>query len=481
MEWKMLIGGQEVNSSDGAVLSNYDPYTGELIGTVPAATQKDVDNAVKNAVAGQKEWAALRLDERDTILNRFLELYQEHSEEIAQLLCKEGAKTITECRGEVGSVPKIFRAYMHAASTLYGHTLPHNVEARNLNDVTITLYEPLGVCVCVAPYNYPISTMTNKLAPALCAGNSVIMKPASDTPMSILLYARLMLKAGMPKNTVQVITGSGGAIGAWITQNPNVAAISLTGSTEVGITLHKLASNHLQRVMLELGGNDPLVIFEDCDLDKAVDEAIAGRIYNSGQICSASKRFIVHNSIKSKFAEKLVAKLSQLVYGNPTDPNVTTSCCMINQKAAETVETQIQEVIAAGGKCILGGNRHGSIIEPTVIIDVTPKMGIAQDVEVFGPVFPVIGFDSFDEAIAIANNTIYGLSSGVMTSNMQTAIKAASAIKAGTCVINGTGDYRTSYHGFGGYKMSGVGREGASASLPEFSEIKTIILRSMLG
>lgn len=481
MDMKMLIGGEFVDASDGATLKNFNPYNGELIGTVPAATKEDVDRAVANAVQGQKEWAALRNDQRDAILNRFLELYDQHAEEIAQLLSREGGKTITECRGEVGSVPLIFRAYMSAACTLYGQSLPNNVERRNTSDVMFTTYEPLGVCVCVAPFNYPVSTMTNKVAPALCAGNSVIMKPASDTPMSILLYAKLMLEAGMPTNTVQVLTGSGGKIGKWVTENPDVAAISLTGSTAVGVELQANASRHLQRVMLELGGNDPFVVFEDCDLDKAVAEAIGGRIYNAGQICSASKRFIVQNSIKEAFTQKLVEGLKAIKCGDPLDETVVFSC-LVNAGAAQKVEEQIQLTVSQGARCIYGGKRTAdTIVEPTVLTDITPDMDIARDMEVFGPVFPIIGFDTFDEAMAIANNTSYGLSSGVMTENIATAMKAARAIQAGTCVINGTGDYRTSYHGFGGYKMSGVGREGALHTLEEFSEIKTVVLRSVLS
>lgn len=481
MDWKMIIGGELVDASDGAVLENINPYTGELIGTVPAATQEDVDRAVANAVSGQKEWAALRNDERDAILNKFLALYDEHAEELAQLLSREGGKTITECRGEVGSVPLIFRAYMNASATLYGQALPNNIERRNTSDIMFTSYEPLGVCVCVAPFNYPVSTMTNKVAPALCAGNSVIMKPASDTPMSIILYAQLMLEAGMPANTIQVITGSGSKVGKWVTENKDVAAISLTGSTAVGVELQANASSHLQRVLLELGGNDPFVVFEDCNLDKAVSEAIGGRIYNAGQICSASKRFIVQSSVKEAFTEKLIAGLKQIKCGDPLDDSVVFSC-LVNPSAAKKVAEQIQYTIGQGARCVYGGKQIAkTIVEPTVLIDVTPEMDIAKDMEVFGPVFPIIGFDTFDEAIAIANNTSYGLSAGVMTENIATAMKAARAIQAGTCVINGTGDYRTSYHGFGGYKMSGVGREGALHTLEEFSEVKTTVLRGVIA
>ena len=474
----MIIGGAFVDASDGATIENINPYTNKPIGTVPSATHADVNRAIANAVQGQKEWYALRQDEREAIINRFLNLLQEHSEEMAQLLCQEGGKTISECRGEISSVPLIFRAYINAAATLNGQTLPHNVERRNTSDAIMTFYEPLGVCVCIAPFNYPISTMTNKIAPALCAGNSVIMKPSSDTPMSTLLYGKLMLEAGMPPNTVQVITGSGTKIGQWVTENRDVAAISLTGSTDVGVCLHQAASSHLQRVLLELGGNDPLIVFDDCDLEKAVDEAINGRIYNAGQICSASKRFLVQDSICKEFATLLIEKLKRLKLGNPSDEDVISSCCMINPDAAKRVEEQVQRALAQGAVCLYGGHRNRSLIEPTVLSEVTPNMDIARDEEVFGPVFPIISFRSFEEAIYIANNTKYGLSAGVMTRDMNRAMHASRLIQAGTCVINGTGDYRTSYHGFGGVKMSGVGREGASETLKEFSEVKTIVIRS---
>lgn len=480
MDKKMLIDGTFVGASDGAVMENINPYNGELIGTVPKATKEDVDRAVASAKEGAKIWGAMRNDERDAIINKFLSLYEDHKEEIAMLLSDEGGKTISECRGECSLVPLIFRAYMNAACTLYGKTLPCDTERRNAGDIAFTSYEPLGVCVCIAPFNYPISTMTNKIAPALCAGNSVIMKPASDTPMSILLYAELMVEAGFPKGVVQVITGSGSKIGKWITENPDVAAVSLTGSTAVGVELQKNASEHLQHIMLELGGNDPFVVFSDCDLDKAVSEAINGRIYNAGQICSASKRFIVENSIKEEFTKKLIEGLEKIKRGDPKDESVIFSC-LINKSAAENVKKQIDFTVGQGAKIAYGGKRTGdTIVEPTVLTEVTKDMDIALDMEVFGPVFPIIGFDTFEEAMEIANASTYGLSAGVMTENMKTAMKAARAIQSGTVVINGTGDYRTSYHGFGGYKMSGIGREGAIQTIEEFSEIKTTVLRSVL-
>ncbi|MEA4871221.1 MAG: aldehyde dehydrogenase family protein [Synergistaceae bacterium] len=478
-DMKMIISGNFVDASDGSVLKNINPYTGDIIGTVPAATKADIDKAISCGILGQAEWGSMRNDERDAIIEKFLSLLEEHVEEIAQLVCMESGKCISECRSELSAVSPIFQAYMKAAGTLYGQTLPGNTEKRNKGDIIFTMYEPLGVCATVGPFNHPISTMMNKVAPALCAGNSVIMKPASDTPMSIIVVAKLMLEAGFPSRTIQVVTGTGSEIGRWLTENKDLAMISLTGSTNVGIELHKSTSKNLQRVSLELGGNDPLIIFADCDIDSAVKEAVDGRLCNCGQICSASKRFIVDNKIKEEFTQKLIERLKTTEGGAPTDENAIYGC-MISDSAADTVEQQIKDTLTLGTKCLYGGRRiHRALVEPTVLVDVKRDMPIAMDMEVFGPVFPIIGFDTIDEALEIANNTRFGLSSGVMTGNMRTAMTVCTKIKAGTCVINGTGDYRTSYHAFGGYKMSGLGREGAHVTLKEFSELKSIVLRNI--
>lgn len=476
MDMKMLIGGSLVDAAGGAVINNVDPYDGSLIGTVPSAARADVERAVACAVRGQREWAALRHDQREALIERFLSLLTEHEEELAQLLCRESGKTISICRAEIRQIPLIYRAYLHAAATLFGKSLPCGIEPRNLNDAAFTRYEPLGVCVCIAPFNYPLSLLTNKLAPALLAGNSVIAKPASDTPMSTLRYVELMWEAGFSGNVVQAITGSGSQVGQWITDDPGVAAVSLTGSVSAGVSLYQGAGKHLQRIHLELGGNDPLIVFPDCDLDKAAAEAVAGRLPNAGQTCSGSKRFLVHNSIREAFTEKLIAAVSACRAGAPTDEEADYSC-LINLREACTVEEQIRHTVEQGARCVLGGRRNGSFVEPTVLTGVTPDMDVARDLEIFGPVFPIIGFDTFEEAIAIANQTSYGLSSGVMTENIHTGMKAAGLLKAGTCVINGNGDYRNSYHPFGGCKMSGLGREGALLTLAEFCEVKTIVLR----
>lgn len=477
---KMIIGGEFVDASDGGTAKNFNPYTGELIGTVPAATKEDVYRAAAFAAAGQEKWSKLRNDQRREIIEKFLAIFESRSEEAARLLCAESGKNITECRGEMSVVKPIFRAYMSAADTLYGRTIPANNERRGAGDFIFTRYEPIGVCALIAPFNYPVSTMMNKAAPALCAGNSVILKPASDTPMSIILVAQMMLEAGFPGDVVQVVTGSGAKVGGWFAENERIALISLTGSSEVGVELHRNASAHLQRLGLELGGNDALIIFDDCDLDAAVAAAIEGRIYNCGQVCTASKRFIVQNGVREEFTAKLAEALKAVKGGAPDDESCAYGC-MINEAAADKAEEQIKGTIALGAKCFHGGRRMSkTLVEPTILTNVTKDMPIAQDMEIFAPVFPIIGFETPEEALAIANNTKYGLSSGVMTGSVGTAMMVATGIKAGSCVVNGTGDYRTSYHAFGGYKMSGMGREGALVTLKEFSELKSIVLKGVL-
>lgn len=476
MNCKMLIDAQWCGASDGATFNNYNPYTNELIGTVPSATKEDVDRAIDSAYEGQKEWAAIPYLKRSDILERFIHLLDVHQDEIAQINTMEGGKPITQSRTEVASVKRIFHAYLSAGETFCGESLPLNTDIRGFGDMAFTINEPLGVIACIGPYNFPLSIMAYKIAAALVAGNSIIMKPASDTPMGTLMIARLLLEAGVSPRAVQCVTGSGSKIGGWFGANPKVAGQTLTGSTAVGVQLMRSASEHLQRVMMELGGNDPLVVFADANIDLAAKEAFAGRIRHAGQVCCSNKRLIIHESVKEEFTEKLLMHIDTLKILPPTDPASEYSC-LTSERAAIEVEKQIKMTIDAGAKLVRGGTRNGAFISPTVLTDVTGDMDIARNMEIFGAVFPIISFSDFDEAIALANNSIYGLSSGVMTQDIKTAMKAATRLQAGTCVINGSGNYHQNNHAFGGVKMSGLGREGALYALREVTQPKTVVLK----
>lgn len=476
---KMLIGGQFVDASDGAVSQVVNPATGEVVDTVPEATLADLDLAIGLAVEGQKEWNAVPLHEKLEILEKYCRLLEENVERISALACEEGGKPIEQCRTEVYANTAIFRIYMSAANTFYGKTLPYNAEARSQGDVAFTIHEPLGVFANIVPFNYPVELAAHKLAPMLVTGNSVVLLPSSKTPRTAIVIVEQLIKAGVPARAVSCVTGRGSVIGAAAAADPRVAAVSFTGSTEVGISLAETCAKALRPVSLELGGNDPLIIFDDCDYELAMAETISGRIGNAGQTCCASKRFLVQRSICDRFTSDLAARLSGVKMGDPSDPTVVLGPC-IRESAAVTVEAQIAKTVAQGGRIVCGGKRSGAFIEPTVI-QVSPDMDIARDMEVFGPVWPVIPFDTIDEALAIANQTRYGLSSGVMTSSIKTAMQVANGIEAGACIINGTGNYRLAHQPFGGYKYSGVGREGAVCTLEEMTQQKLISFKGILN
>ena len=478
---QMIIGGKHVDASNGKTSQVVNPATGQVIDTVPEATLEDLDRAIGLAVEGQKEWNAIPLHQRLAILETYCQLLtrEETVEKIARVMCEEGGKPIEQCRTEVFANAAIFRIYCAAAYTFYGKTLPYNGEARSQGDVAFTIHEPLGVFANIVPFNYPVELAAHKLAPMLVTGNSVVLLPSGKTPRSAVLLVELLLEAGVPANAVCCVTGKGSVVGAAAAGDPRVAAVSFTGSTEVGISLAETCAKSLRPVSLELGGNDPLLIFDDCDYELAMSETIGGRVGNAGQTCCASKRFLIQRGIYEKFVADLVQRLSQLKVGDPADPTVEMGPC-VRESSAKDVEAQIQKTVEQGGKLLCGGKRIGAFVEPTVI-EVTPEMDIARDMEVFGPVWPVIPFDTLEEALEIANNTIFGLSSGVITSNMQTAMKVANGIQAGACVINGTGNYRLAHQPFGGYKYSGVGREGAVSTLEEMTQQKMISFKGILN
>lgn len=475
---KMLIGGREVDASNGAVLENINPATGAVIDTVPCATPDDLETVISNAVEGQKQWAAIPFYKRMEILEKFVVLAQENEETIARTMAIEGGKPYAQALGEVGRVKDAFRLYMAEARMMYGKTLPMNSEPRGLGDVCFTVFEPLGVIAAICAFNFPGVLFSHKAAAALCAGNSVILKPASDTPGATMLMTKLLLQAGVPGKAAQCITGSGSVVGDALVADPRVAGVTLTGSTRVGINVAKLCAAQLKACSLELGGNDPLVIMDDTDIDEAVAQALGGRIANAGQICCSSKRFIVQNTIRDAFAKALAEKLSAMRLGDPMDPE-TEIGPVINEKAAKTIVSQVEHAVSQGAKLLCGGTRQGCFVAPTVLTDVPKDSDIATNEEVFGPVFPVIGFDTLDEAIEIANNSCYGLSSGILTKNTKVGMKFALAVDAGGCVVGANGNYRLTQQPFNGHKMSGIGSEGTMYTLQEMVKVKTIVLKNV--
>ena len=475
---KMLIGGKEVDSSDLSYVNNINPATGEVIDTVPTATAEDLEKTISNAVIGQKEWFAIPFHKRMEILEKFVILIQENEEKIARTMSIEGGKPIGQAIGEIGRVKDAFRLYMAEARTMYGKTIPLNSEPRGIGDVCFTVYEPLGVIAAICAFNFPGVLFSHKAAAARCAGNSVILKPASDTPGATLMMTKLLLEAGVPGNAAQCITGSGAVVGDGLVADPRIAGVTLTGSTRVGINVAKQCASQLKPYSLELGGNDPLVIMGDTPIGEAVNQALGGRIANAGQICCSSKRFIVHNSIKDEFANALAKKLAAMKMGDPLEKD-TQIGPVINEKAAKNIIEQIERAIGEGATLVYGGQRNGCFVTPTVLNNVPKNSSVATDEEIFGPVFPVIGFDTLDEAIEIANNSQYGLSSGILTNDIKIGMKFALAVDAGGVVVGANGNYRLTQQPFNGHKMSGVGSEGTMYTLHEMVKVKTVVLKNV--
>lgn len=473
---KMIIGGKKVDSSEGGVINLINPMSQEVIDSVPQAAKDDVEKAIGNAQKGVKEWAEFTLSQRVEILKRFIELYSKNYEEIARYITEDMGKLINESRACVANTKVLMETFLEHAACLGTEVLPIGNHGKNPNDLIFTIREPLGVVAAIIPWNWPIDLLAHKSIPALAMGNALIVKPSSNAPRACIRFVELLLEAGVPKNAVQIITGSGERLGQWLADDPRINCITLTGSTEAGIKVAQSAANHLHRTCLELGGNDAFIILADADMDLAIQETLDARLSNAGQTCCASKRFIVHNSIKYQYIDRLVKALKDVKLGDPMDE--TTQCAPLASRAAATeVENQINLSLEQGGKVHCGGKRiKDTFIEPTVL-EASKNMDVAQDMEIFGPVFTIIGYDTTDEAIEIANNSQYGLSSGVLGNDLHELMKVARRMQAGACVVNGASLYRSMDEPFGGYKKSGLGREGGKYTLEEMSQVKAIVLK----
>ncbi len=476
---KMFIGGKAKDSSDHKTIAIYNSATQELIDEVPSATEEDVNEAINIAKQGSKLWSAMPTHARARILLKCADVLEAHIEELSVLLSTEMGKIIREARGEVDCAVQILRSYVEKAKHFYGKTMT-DAQPSCDKDIIFTRREPLGVIACIAPFNYPVELSMHKVASALSVGNSVILKPASENPLTLIRVVELMLEAGVPGSALQIITGRGSLVGSILVESPDIDAVSFTGSTEVGQAIAQNASRTLKHLFLELGGNDPFIVFDDADMELAVSECASGRIQNAGQTCCAPKRFLVQNSIKDIFVEKLIGRLKSVKRGSPLDEQ-TELGALISPKAALEVQKQVEQTVRQGAKCVFGGTLSApTYFEPAVLLDVTTEMSICKDMEVFGPVFPIIGFDTEEEAVSIANNTPFGLNAGVMTKDMKKAFRVASKMECGSVIINGSGNYRNIDQPHGGRKMTGLGREGVSYTLEEMTQPKAYILKSVL-
>jgi acyl-CoA reductase-like NAD-dependent aldehyde dehydrogenase len=476
---KNLIGYEWKEASDGNKIEVVNPATSELIDTVPNVTEEDVNKAVEVAEIEQKKWAEVPIHERADKLYKFVDLIEENKERLAQLLTAETGKPIKEARGEIANVRIGVKAFIERAKHLYGESIPAGQEAGQEKTMQITKRYPIGVIAAIIPFNFPSDLFCQKVPPALLMGNSIIVKPSNYNPLTLIEYVKLMIEAGVPAGCIQILTGDGPKVGQALARHPGVHLVSLTGGTAAGIQTMGTCSQNLTHVMLELGGNDAFIFLEDGDMDLAIKETIWGRLYNGGQVCCASKRFLIHNSRKTEFIEKMKEVISNLKVGDPTKED-TDMGPMININAAKRIEEQVNKTVAEGAKIVCGGKREDAYYYPTILDNVTKDMEVAKDMEIFGPVISVIGFDTVEEAIEIANQSSYGLCGCVITKDYSLGMKVADKLECGGAIVNGASFYRSFEMPFGGWKHSGIGNEGVLTTLQEMSKIKTIILKNIL-
>ena len=439
---------------------------------------KILKRSVSAAKAAFPAWKKIPVYKRAQLVKNFLNLVDQNREELGKLLSLESGKNVSETKIEMNNIFTAWNAFVEKAKHLYDTVIPAGLEFNHDNNVVITRREPLGIVACIIPFNFPCNLFNQKVAPAVLAGNCVIVKPATDNPLTICRLVSLMREAGFPDGVVQVVTGRGSDIGDYLSTNKDIDAITLTGSTAVGIDVAQKASSSLKTIALELGGNDAFIVLEDADLELAINEAVNARFFNAGQICCAPKRFLIHRSLYEDFVTAVTERISKFKCGDPLSEDTKVGT-VISEKAAKTVEDQINLTVKQGGKIVLGGNRQGAFVEPTVIRDVPFSADIMHDMEVFGPVMPIAAFDNEEEVLALANDTIYGLGGSVFTKDMKKAMKFTNELDCGSVVINGSSYFRSFEMPFSGFKYSGVGSEGVFSTFDELTQVKCITLKGI--
>ncbi|MBO9650575.1 MAG: NAD-dependent succinate-semialdehyde dehydrogenase [Variovorax sp.] len=466
------IAGQWCNADSGLTISVRNPATGDEVGTVPKAGAAETRRAIEAADRAFKPWRATTAEYRARILRRWFDLMNEHQDDLALIMTLEQGKPLAEARGEIAYAAAYVEWFAEEARRTYGDLIPSPWADRDI----VIRKEPVGVCAAVTPWNFPAAMITRKVAPALAAGCTMIVKPASQTPLSALALAELASRAGVPAGVLSVITGSATEIGGALTSSPLVRKLSFTGSTEVGRTLAAQCAPTLKRLSLELGGNAPFIVFDDADLEAAVEGAIASKYRNSGQTCVCANRFLVQSGVYDRFADMLAAAVSRLQVGNGVDANVQQGP-LIDAPSLAKVEELVAEAVQSGAKVVIGGRRHalgGTFYEPTVLTNVPPGARVVNE-EIFGPVAPLVRFETEDDAIAIANSSEFGLASYFFSRDLARVWRVAGTIEAGMVGVN-TGLVSTAVAPFGGVKQSGMGREGSKYGLDEYMETKYVCL-----
>jgi len=469
---KAWVDGRWVDAASGNTITVTNPADGSTVGHVPSLSAAETRDAITAADRAFAEWRRMTAKDRSAILMKWYDLIMAHLEDLAVILTSEQGKPLSEAKGEIAYAASFVQWFAEEAKRVYGDTIP----SASADQRILVIRQPVGVCAAVTPWNFPAAMITRKAAPALAAGCTMVVKPASQTPLTALALAELARRAQIPAGVLNVVTGSAGVIGRELTGNPTVRKLSFTGSTEVGRQLMAECAENIKKISLELGGNAPFIVFDDADLDKAVEGAMISKYRNSGQTCVCANRLFVQEGVYDEFANRLVAAVENLKVGNGLEPGVQQGP-LIDQAAMDKVSHHIEDALASGATLLTGGKPHalgGTFFQPTVLTNVKADMSVAVH-ETFGPVAPLIRFDDEADAVRMANNTIYGLAAYFYARDMGRIFRVAEDLEYGMVGIN-TGLISTEVAPFGGVKQSGIGREGSKYGIDEYVEMKYLCL-----
>lgn len=469
---KAFIDGQWKHANSGEITQIFNPATHDLLGTVPCMGATETKDAINAANCALPAWRALTAGERSLRLKEWFQLIKDNIDDLAQIMTAEQGKPLAEAKGEVNYAASFVEWFAEEAKRVYGDTIPEHQHNKRL----LVIKQPVGVCAAITPWNFPAAMITRKVAPALAAGCTIIVKPAPQTPFTALALAFLAQQAGIPKGVFNVITGDANAIGHELCSSKIVRKLSFTGSTAVGAKLMEACAPNLKKLSLELGGNAPFIVFDDADLDVAVEGAMGAKFRNNGQTCVCVNRFYIHKNIYEKFALKLIEKVKQLQVGNGAKDNITTGP-LINAAAVEKIQSHIKNAVSKGAKLELGGKPHqlgGFFHEPTVLSQVDASMLVTKE-ETFGPLAALIPFEDETDVIRQANDTDYGLAAYFFSQNLSRVWRVSEALEYGMVGVN-TGLISNEVAPFGGIKASGLGREGSRYGIDEYLEMKYICM-----
>jgi len=464
----VFLGGNWIAADGGSSISVRDPASGSLLAEVPNCGAAETQRAIAAAAAALPGWSTQTAKQRSQVLQRWFALINHNAEDLAQLITAEGGKPLAEARGEVGYGASFVEWFAEEGKRAYGETIPATAADKRL----VVIKQAIGVCAAITPWNFPLAMITRKVAPALAAGCTVVVKPAEQTPLTALALAALADEAGFPAGVFNVLTGDPVAIGGALTASPVVRKLSFTGSTEVGRRLMAQCAPTIKKLSLELGGNAPFIVFDDADVDAAVNGALIAKYRNTGQTCVCANRILVQSGVYEEFARKLAARAGELKVGAGAEEGVAQGP-LIDDLALAKVEAHVADALAKGARVLGGGTRHargGNFYQPTVLADVTPEMKVARE-ETFGPVAPLFRFDSEAEAIAMANDTEFGLAAYFYSRDVARCWRVGEALEYGMVGVN-TGLISNEVAPFGGIKQSGIGREGSKYGIEDYLEIK---------